>query len=303
MNLITRSDFDGLTCAVLLKEVEIIENITFAHPKDIQDGVVTVTPNDILTNMPYHPNCGMWFDHHSSEGERSDIPHNYEGRFEIAPSCARVVYNHYKSYRFHKYDYLLNQVDKIDAAQLSVQDVTDPRDWVLLSYVMDPRTGLGRYHDYGISNKNLMYRMIDLIATHNVDEILNMHDIKQRVKRYFEQEKEFKALMERSSKVEKNVIITDNRGMADIPTGNRFLIYTLFPEANISVRIMDGKKDETVVAAIGHSIFNRTSKTDIGELCAQYGGGGHKGAGTAQFKIKEADAKIREMIEKMKKDG
>jgi nanoRNase/pAp phosphatase (c-di-AMP/oligoRNAs hydrolase) len=303
MNLITRSDFDGLTCAVLLKEVEIIENVTFAHPKDIQDGVLKVTPNDILTNMPYHPDCGMWFDHHSSEGERSDIPHTYEGRFEIAPSCARVVYNHYKSYRFHKYDYLLNQVDKIDAAQLTVHDVTDPKDWVLLSYVMDPRTGMGRYHDYGISNKNLMYKMIELIASHNVDEILNMHDIKQRVKRYFEQEKEFKTMMERSSRVEKNVIVTDTRGFQDVPTGNRFLIYTLFPDTNISIRIMDGKKDTTVVAAIGHSIFNRTSKTNIGELCSKYGGGGHRGAGTAQFEIKDAEAKIKELIEQMKKDG
>ncbi len=302
MNLITRSDFDGLTCAVLLKEVEIIENITFAHPKDVQDGAITVTKNDILTNMPYHPNCGMWFDHHSSEDERQDIPPVFEGRFEIAPSCARVIYNHYKSYRFSKYDYLLNQVDKIDAAQLTVSDVTDPKGYVLLSYVMDPRTGMGKYHDYGISNKNLMHKMIELLADFTVEEILQMYDIKQRVKRYFDQEKEFKDLLLKTSRVDKNVVITDLRGIKDVPTGNRFLIYTLFPETNISARIMDGKNNN-IVAALGHSIFNRSSKTDIGTLCAQYGGGGHKGAGTAQFEAKDSEVRIKELIEKMKKDG
>ncbi len=302
MNLITRSDFDGLTCAVFLREVEIIETITFAHPKDVQDGVIPVTKNDILTNMPYHPNCGMWFDHHSSEDDRNDIPPVFEGRFEIAPSCARVVYNHYKSHRFSKYDYLLNQVDKIDAAQLTVSDVTDPKGYVLLSYIMDPRTGMGRYHDYGISNKNLMHKMIDLLASHTVEEILAMYDIKQRVKRYFEQEKEFKDMLVKTSRVDKNVVITDNRGMKEAPTGNRFLIYTLFPETNISVRILDGKQGK-ISAAIGHSIFNRASKTDVGVLCAKFGGGGHRGAGTAQFDAKDADAKIREMVEQMKKDG
>lgn len=302
MNLITRSDFDGLTCAVLLKEVEIIETITFAHPKDVQDGAIQVTKNDILTNMPYHPSCGMWFDHHSSEDDRSDIPPVFEGRFEIAPSCARVVYNHYKSHRFTKYEYLLTQVDKIDSAQLTVSDVTDPKGYVLLSYIMDPRTGLGRYHDYGISNKNLMYKMIDLLAGHSVDEILAMHDIRQRVKRYFEQEKEFKEMLLKTSRVDKNVVITDNRNMPDAPTGNRFLIYTLYPETNISVRILDGKQGNVAVA-IGHSIFNRTSKTDVGALCAKYGGGGHRGAGTAQFAVAEADAKIKEMVEQMKMDG
>ena len=302
MNLITRSDFDGLTCAVLLREVEIIEKISFAHPKDVQEKTLSVTKNDILTNLPYHPDCGLWFDHHSSEGEREVVPKKFEGRFEVAPSAARVVSNHYRSHRFRKYDYLLSEVDKIDSAQLSMSDVTEPKDWVLLSYIMDPRTGMGRYHDYGISNKDLMSRMIDLMGMHTVDEILNMHDIKQRVKRYFEQEEEFKKVLKKTSKADGNVIVTDTRGIPEIPTGNRFLIYTLFPEGNISIRIMEGK-EKNVVGAIGHSIFNRTSNTNVGRLCAKYNGGGHKGAGTVQLDAKNADAKLKEIIQQMKKDG
>lgn len=303
MNLITRSDLDGLTCAVLLKEVEIIEKITFAHPRDVQDRTLDVTENDILTNLPYHPDCGMWFDHHSSEEERLDIPAAFEGRFEVAPSAARVVYNHYRSHRFHKYDYLVSQVDKVDSAQLSVEDVTEPSGWVLVSYITDPRTGLGRYHDYGISNKDLMHRMIDLIGTHSAEEILAMRDIRQRVRRYFEQEDEFRAFLQKASKRDGNVVLTDTRGMAEVPTGNRFLVYTLFPEANISVRVMDGRDGMNAVITIGHSIFNRTSRTNVGELCAKHGGGGHRKVGTIQVEGDYADDTLAVVLEQIKKDG
>lgn len=303
MNLITRSDFDGLTCAVLLREVEIIEEITFAHPKDVQDGSVKVTRSDILTNMPYHPDCGMWFDHHVSEGEREDIPDVYEGRFEIAPSAARVIFNHYKSHRFNKYAYLLAEVDKIDSASLSINDVVEPSGWVLLSYIMDPRTGLGRYHDYGISNKQLMYRMIDLIPEYTADEILSMHDVKDRARRYFEQEVAYRKMLESISKCDGNVIVTDTRGMTDVPTGNRFLVYTLFPDANVSMRIMAGKGGKNTVVALGHSIFNRSCRTNVGELCARYGGGGHRGAGTAQLNVKTATTAIEQILATLKNNG
>jgi len=303
MNLITRSDFDGLTCAVLLKEVEIVDEITFAHPNDIQDGTFPVTRNDILTNLPYHPNCGMWFDHHASEADRQSIPDRYEGRCEVAPSAARVVCNHYNSHRFHKYDYLVAEVDRIDSAQLTEKDVTDPSGWILLSYILDPRTGLGKDQDFGISNKDLMYRMIDMIGKFSADEILAMHDVKERVKVYFTQQDDFKRMLLDNSRQEENVVITDTRGLSHMPTGNRFLVYTLFPEVNISVRIMDGKMGLNTAVAIGHSIFNRTSRTNVGELCARYGGGGHRGAGTAQFMLEVADEKIAEMVERIKADG
>jgi hypothetical protein len=308
MRLITRSDFDGLVCAVLLREVTTIDAIEFVHPKDVQDGKVLVTSNDILTNLPYQPGVGMWFDHHSSEAVRNELGDTkFEGRFEVAPSAARVVYNYYvekgegeKLQRFHA---LLESVDKSDSANLSIEDVTDPKGWILLSYVMDPRTGLAYHHNYRISNRELMMKLVDWIGSTSVDEIVAMPDVKERTDRYFEGQETFAKSMREHSRVEGNAIITDLRGIGDMPTGNRFLIYTMFPEANIQVRIFDGKKGEFVVCAVGHSIFNRTSKTDVGKLMDQYGGGGHRGAGTCQLPLAGAEAKIAEIIETIKRDG
>jgi len=305
MRLITRSDFDGLVCAVLLKNVETIDSVEFVHPKDVQDGKITVSSDDILTNLPYVPGIGLWFDHHSSEISRNEDTAMYRGRFEIAPSAARVVYNHYGAAALGRYDSLLESVDKSDAAQLLMEDVTTPSGWMLLSYVMDPRTGLAYHHGYSISNRELMAKMIDLIAANpdSPEIVLADPDVKQRIDRYFSQEVIFKSVMRERSRVEGNVIITDLRGIEESPAGNRFLIYTMFPEANIQVRIFDGRKGEFVVCAVGHSIFNRTSNTDVGKLMDRYGGGGHRGAGTCQLPLAQAETKIAEIVDQIKKDG
>lgn len=305
MRLLTRSDFDGLVCAVLLKQVEPIDSIEFCHPKDMQDGKIKVTSQDIVANLPYHPDAAMWFDHHSSEVARNEDQY-FRGRYDVAPSAARVVFDYYaaqgKGEKLERFKPLLVEVDKSDAAQLSPEDVTNPKGWMLLSYIMDPRTGLGKQHDYEISNKELMYKLVDWIATHSVEEILEMPDVKARVKRYQENEQAFKEALLKHSRQEANVVITDFRGV-QAPVGNRFLIYTLFPEANISVLIMDGKRGEFVAVAVGHNIFNRTSKTDVGALMASFGGGGHRGAGTCQLPLDQADEKIAQIIERIKKDG
>lgn len=305
MRLITRSDFDGLVCAVLLREVEKIESVEFVHPKDVQDGKVTVGRNDILTNLPFVTGVGLWFDHHSSEIVRNEDTASYRGRFEIAPSAARVVYRHYGEAKLGKYERLLESVDRSDAAQLTMDEVTDPKGWILLSYVMDPRTGLAYHHDYRISNRELMTKMIDLIAQNpdDPDTVLADSDVKERLERYFAQQEAFRAAMQKYSRVDGNVIITDLRGVGEPPTGNRFLVYTMFPGANIQVRIFDGRKGEFVVCAVGHSIFNRTSKTDVGALMTKYGGGGHRGAGTCQLPLAEAETKLAEILEQIKKDG
>ena len=305
MRLITRSDFDGLVCAILLREVEQIESVDFVHPKDVQDGKIQAGRNDILTNLPYVAGVGLWFDHHSSEIARNEDTATYRGRFEIAPSAARVVFNHYGAEKLGKYEKLLESVDKSDSAQLSMEDVTDPSGWMLLSYVMDPRTGLAYHHGYRISNRELMAKMIDLIAQHvdDPDAVLADADVKERVDRYFSQQDAFARIMREHSRVEKNVIITDLRGVTDLPSGNRFLIYTMFPQANIQVRIFDGRKGEFVVCAVGHSIFNRTSKTNVGALMDRYGGGGHRGAGTCQLPLAHAESKIMDIIEEIKRDG
>jgi nanoRNase/pAp phosphatase (c-di-AMP/oligoRNAs hydrolase) len=305
MRLITRSDFDGLACAVLLREVEQIDSVDFVHPKDVQDGKVAVGRNDILTNLPYVPGAGLWFDHHSSEVVRNEDTVTYRGRFEIAPSAARVVYNHYASDKLKKFEALLESVDKSDAAQLTTEDVVNPSGWMLLSYVMDPRTGLAYHRDYRVSNRELMSKMIDLIAQHpdDPDAVLADPDVKERIDRYRSQESEFARYTREHSRVDGNVIVTDVRGAGDPPAGNRFLVYTMFPEANIQVRIFDGRKGEFVVCAVGHSIFNRTSKTDVGKLMSRHGGGGHRGAGTCQLPLAEAEEKLRAIIEAIKKDG
>jgi oligoribonuclease NrnB/cAMP/cGMP phosphodiesterase (DHH superfamily) len=309
MRLITRSDFDGLVCAVLLNEVEKIESVDFVHPKDVQDGKVSVGGTDILSNLPYVPGVGLWFDHHSSEIVRNDDTVTFAGRFEVAPSAARVIYRYYtdagKGGPLARYDKLLESVDKSDAAQLNMEDVTNPQGWMLLSYVMDPRTGLAYHRDYRISNRELMTKMIDLIAKHpdNPDAVLADADVKERVDRYFSAQKDFEKLTRDRSRVDGNAIVTDIRGMGDLPPGNRFFVYTMFPQANIQVRIFDGRRGENVVCAVGHSIFNRTSNTDVGALMDKYGGGGHRGAGTCQLPIATADAKIKEIIAQIKKDG
>jgi hypothetical protein len=298
MRLITRSDFDGLACAVLLREVEQVDAVEFVHPKDVQDGKVKVGGTDILANLPYVRGVGLWFDHHSSEIARNEDTVTFRGRFEVAPSAARVVYSHYGPEKLVKYEALLAVVDRVDSAQLSMDEVTDPKGWMLLSYVMDPRTGLAYHHGYRIPNRELMAKMIDLIATHPDDPaaVLADPDVKERIDRYFMQQEEFARVMRERSRLEGNVIVTDLRGAGDLPAGNRFLIYTMFPSANIQLRVFDGRKNEFIVVAVGHSIFNRTSKTDVGTLMQRYGGGGHRGAGTCQLPLAEADAKIAEIL-------
>lgn len=305
MRLITRSDFDGLACAVLLRDVEQIDSVEFVHPKDVQDGKVKVGRNDILSNLPYVTGAGLWFDHHSSEIVRNEDTVTFRGRFEVAPSAARVIYKHYGAGRLGKYASLLEAVDKSDAAQLSMEDVTNPTGWMLLSYVMDPRTGLAYHHGYGLSNRELMMKMIDLIAQNPDDPevAVNDPDVQERIVRYFAQEEGFARVMRERSRLEGNVIVTDLRGMGEPPAGNRFLVYTMFPEANIQVRVFDGRKGEFVVCAVGHSIFNRTAKTDVGMLLAHYGGGGHRGAGTCQLPLEEADGKIAEIIGAIRSAG
>lgn len=295
MRIITRGDFDGLVSSVLIAIFEPIDGISFVHPKDMQDGKVDVDRQDILLNLPYHPECGMWFDHHSSEKESAKAEFN--GRFEVAPSCARVVYKYYQEEPdLKKYDELLDITDKIDSAQLTVSDVENPEGWVLLSYTLDPRTGFTDYRDYFL-------KLTGWIRTLSLDEIMGMDEVKERCQKVLEEQEAFAAALKKHSRADGNVTITDVRGVKDLPRGNRFLIYTLFPGQNISVRIFDGKKGEFSVIACGHNIFKRDSKTDIGALMKKYGGGGHKGAGTCQTKPDEADRVLGEIVEQMKKDG
>jgi len=308
MRLLTRSDFDGLACAVLLVEAGIVDEYKFVHPKDVQDGLIEVTSNDVLANIPYVPGCGLWFDHHSSEKEREKITEefHFEGASQPAPSCARVIYDYYGgAEKFAKLDEtgLMAAVDKSDSADFSVEDIQNPEGWVLLSFIMDARTGLGRYRDYRISNYMLMEDMIQYCRTMTSEQILEVPDVQERVKRYFEQEKEYEEMIRTNGTLDGNVLILDFHEVEQILSGNRFKEYVMFPDSNISMRIIWGFKKQNMVFTCGHSIVNRTSRTNVGSLMLKYGGGGHEKVGTCQVPTEKWEIMRDEIIEQMKTDG
>lgn len=302
MRLLTRSDFDGLACAVFLKEAGIVDSWTFAHPKDLQDGIIEVTKNDCLANVPFVEGCGLWFDHHSSEEERSACRGKYEGESRPSPSCAHIVYDYYGGKeRFPHFDELLEAVDKVDSANLTKEEILHPQGWILLGFIMDPRTGLGRFRNFTISNYQLMEELIDWCRTKPIEEILELPHISERVDVYFEQTELFINMIKKYTRVEDEVIISDLRGVDPIYTGNRFMIYSLYPEQNISVWIVNGKGGKGCSAAVGHSILNRTSRVDVGKLMLKYGGGGHHVVGTCQFGNEEMDEKLSELIQEIRR--
>ncbi len=304
--LITRSDMDGLVCGILLKELGLVDEVTFAHPKDMQDGLIDVGENDITTNLPYVPGVYLAFDHHASEVERvQGAPENHIIDAK-APSAARVVYDYFGGEeRFANVsDAMMTAVDKADAAQFSKKEILNPDGWELLSFIMDARTGLGRFRDFNISNYQLMMKLIDHCRDHDdIQDILELPDVKERVDLYFEHQIKFREQVERCAVVHKNLVVLDLRKEDTIWAGNRFMIYALFPQVNISIHILWGKNKQNTVFAVGKSILNRTSKTNVGELCLSYGGGGHNAAGTCQVENLRAEESLQELIDKINKDG
>lgn len=303
--LVTRSDFDGLVCAVLLKELDMLDDIKFVHPKDMQDGKVEVSARDITTNVPYVPGVHMAFDHHLSETLRvKDQPTNHIIDAE-APSAARVVYKYFggKAKFGRISDEMMAEVDKADAAQFSRQEILKPNGWVLLNYIMDPRTGLGRFRDFRISNYQLMMDLIDACLTMSVDQILALPDVKERVDLYTSHQAEAQDQILCCSKVHDNLVVIDLRDQEIIHPSNRFLIYALFPKCNISMHVMWGLKKQNVVFAMGKSILDRSSKTNVGDLALRYGGGGHIAAGTCQIESERAATVQQELIAAITADG
>jgi nanoRNase/pAp phosphatase (c-di-AMP/oligoRNAs hydrolase) len=301
MRLITRSDFDGLACAALLKDAGVIDSWKFAHPKDLQDGLVPVDENDCLANVPYVEGCGLWFDHHSSEFERNALKGKYNGESRLSPSCARIVYEYYGGReRFGKnYDDIMVAVDKVDSGSLTKDEILHPEGWIMVGFLMDPRTGLGRWRKFTISNYQLMEKLIDCVRTMSTEEILSLPDVVERIDTYNEQAENFIKMVGEHTRVEKDVIISDLRGVDPIYSGNRFMIYSLYPEQNISAWIVSGKGGLGCSAAVGYSILNRTSNVDVGKLMLKYGGGGHKAVGTCQFSdenIADLDKMLFELV-------
>lgn len=300
MRLVTRSDFDGLACAMMLKELGLIDEVKFVHPKDVQDGKIELSKTDITTNLPYDPRVGLAFDHHESETDRLRAIET-NGKLIIDPnarSAARVLYDYYGGRdKFPRIsDELMEAVDKGDSADFTEEEILHPTGWVLLHYLMDARTGLGRFHNFRISNYDLMMELIDYCLEHTIDEILELPDVKERVDLYFEQEKLFKEQLQRIAKVDGDCVILDLRNEEVIHAGNRFMIYALYPEAKYSVHVVWGFKKQNTAVMIGKSIINKSGVVDIGQLCLAYGGGGHHNAGTCQLSNDDVDTLLPSII-------
>ncbi|QOG11477.1 exopolyphosphatase [Arcobacter sp. FWKO B] len=302
--LVTRSDMDGLVCATLLKYIGIIDDILFVHPKDMQDGKIAITANDITTNLPYVDGVYLAFDHHLSETIRNEKKENHI-IIPTAPSAAEVVYQYYGGDNSFPptFKEMMDAANKADAAQFSKEEILDPSGWDLLSFLMDSRTGLGRFREFRISNYQLMMDLIDYCAEHTIDQIMQLPDVQERVELYNKYKDDFKEQLKKTSKVVGNLVIVDYRYEEIIYPGNRFMIYALYPDTNISMHIIWGRDKQNTVLAVGHSIVNRTCKTSVGELMLKYGGGGHEKAGTCQIDNSEVDTVMNEIIDVIVKNG
>ena len=304
--LVTRSDFDGLVCAVLLKQRGIIDDISFVHPKDMQDGKVEIGPRDITTNLPYVPGCHLAFDHHASELSRlgDQRPANLIIDAD-SPSAARVVYKHFGgAAAFPNITAeMMDAVDKADSAHFSVEEILRPGGWVLLNYLMDARTGLGRFREFRVSNYQLMMELIDYCAEHSIEQILALPDVKERADLYFAHRDPAQEQLRRCARVHGNLVVLDLRDEDLIFATNRFAIYAMFPDCNISIHVLWGLRRQNTAFAIGKSIVNRSSRTDVGALCLKYGGGGHANAGTCQVEVATTERVLGELIAKICADG
>lgn len=299
--LVTRSDFDGLACAVILKEAGFIDDIEFVHPKDMQDGKVKITDRDITTNLPYVDGVHLAFDHHVSETIRKKERKENHIIDPEAPSAARIVYNYYggKARLSRISEDMMEAVDKADTASFTIDEILNPRGWVLLNYLVDARTGLGRFRNFRISNYNLMMDLIDYCRNYTIEEILALPDVKERSDLYFEQVEKFKDMIKRNARVHKNLLVINLRDEEIIFAGNRFLKYAMYPQCNISFQIIWGFRKQNTVFSIGNSIVNRTSKTNIGEMVLKYGGGGHRNAGTCQIPNDQVEQTLNKLIEEV----
>lgn len=303
--LVTRSDFDGLVCAVILRELNLIDDILFVHPKDMQDGKIAITKRDITTNLPYVANARLVFDHHFSETLRNEGAHANHIINPDAPSAARVVYEYYGGKEAFPTisDDMMIAVDKADSAAYTIDDILEPKDWVLLNYLMDARTGLGRFKDFRISNYQLMMDLIAYCRNHMIDDILKLPDVQERIAVYQEHAPLAREQILRCSRVYDNLVVLDLRNEETIYATNRFMIYALFPDCNISIHAIWGMRQLNTVFATGKSIVNRTSRTNIGEMMLEYGGGGHENAGTCQVPNEDAERVLRELILKITAEG
>ena len=300
--LITRRDFDGLASAVLLKHLDLIRDIQFAGPRDVQDGRVEITAGDITTNLPYVDSVHLAFDHHLSESRRHEAAGANLVNDPDAPSAAQVVFGHYGGADAFPpaFEDMMEAVNKSDSGQFVEQDVLRPEGWVLLSFLIDTRTGLEGASDFSVTGDELLRNLVDYCMKHGIEEMFALPDVRERVIRYFECEKPFKEQLSRCATEHGKLVLVDLRAEETVMPGIRFIVYALHPNANISTHVLPGESGTLV--AVGKSIFDRSSQLDVAELMARYGGGGHRAAGTCQVDDTRVDAVLREIIEAVNAD-
>jgi len=332
MRLVTRADFDGLACGAVITLMEdTVDSFLFVEPKFMQDGMVDIRRGDIIANLPYHPNCTLWFDHHitnapawrkhsGTSGDETIVPG--KGGFRIAPSAARVVYEYYtEGDRLRHHDwrislrlkqaignrkieerikileseqmkFMLDEADKIDAAELVPEDVLHPAGYVLISMTID-----GKYAE----DEPYWRRLIDLLRDKSLEQTLSEPEVKRRCQKILDEQEKFKKILLERTALKGNVIFTDLRGVKNIPDGNRFLVYTLFPKGNISLKVADdSQRPNTTAISVGYNIFGTTSKVNVGALMEKHGGGGHHVVGSCRVPQNEADKHVKEIFEAIK---
>ncbi len=294
MRLVTRGDLDGLSCAVIISSFEEVDDVFLVHPQQITDGEVEIEDGDILANVPYDPNCAKWFDHHLLTSTNREPPEDFNGRFGFAPSAAQLVWEYYG--RDPRFEHLVTETNRFDSARLTQEDILDPQGVILLGFTIDGRSGLGEFRGYFL-------RCCEWLKTQSIGEVLAQEEVKDRINLLRQRDDEFRAEIAEASRVEKNVVFTDLRSHDEPPIGNRFLIYVLYPQCNVSMRVHWGRGKEYLMVVVGHSIINRTCKTNLGILMSKYGGGGHVGAGSAPLALQEAAEKIAEILTVLKETG
>ncbi|MBU2515442.1 exopolyphosphatase [bacterium] len=306
MRLLTRDDFDGLVCATLLTEKGVVDEFKFVHPREVQNNLIEVTANDVLANVPFAKGCGLWFDHHSSEEERFEIQNlEYQGDSREAPSAAQVIWDYYggvKTFGDHFLP-LLEAVNKYDSADLTLDEILHAEEWIMLAFIIDPRTGLSESTDFTIDNERFVRDMIQYCRTKTVQEILEIPDVNERAQRYNEQQILFKDMLRRCTETERNVVVTNLLNEETVYCGNRFIVFASHPDQNIEIRLGWDKEKKNVNISCGHSILNRTSKTNVGKLMYKYGGGGHEKVGSCRVPVEQWKQVVQEILEKMQEDG
>ena len=295
MRIVTRGDLDGVTSSVLISTMEKLDDIELIHPQDITDKKFEIKGNDIMANLPYHPDCAIWFDHHEFTASNEKPPDDFKGKHALAPSVSRVIYDYYASDKLKQYEYLVKETDRYDSAQLTIQDVLNPKGIILLGFTIDARSGIGKFKEY-------FMLLVKWLKSMSIEEILSQPLVKQRVQLLKDNNEKFLKILKENSRQDGNIVITDFRSLNRIPIGNRFLVYTLFPNTNVSIRLQWGPGKKFVAVTLGHNIFNRTSRANCGQICSDFGGGGHSGAAACPLKPKTADKQIAEILKRIKED-